>query len=149
MRRHLDMSTAASPMVRLHRPDEAHGEAPPCVGNRAKPVPRLPSVMPFVSRWLLGLLCFALAGNVAGQAVPVPAPAGLVAWWRGEVNTLDEAGGNHGTPVNGEAYLPGKVGQAFSFGAGGDYIEVPDSPELRLSTEVTIEFWAQRPTPDS
>src|SRR5206468_4379212 len=32
----------------------------------------------------------------------------------------------------------------LSFDGVDDYVEVPDSPELRISDVVTIEFWAKR-----
>ena len=42
----------------------------------------------------------------------------------------------------GEAtYVPGKVGQAFSFHPDSGTVVVPDSPSLRLTKEFTIEAW--------
>src|SRR5438874_12363307 len=34
--------------------------------------------------------------NLAAQPACVPLPAGLVSWWRGESNAVDQIGGNHG-----------------------------------------------------
>ncbi|MCX6928589.1 MAG: LamG domain-containing protein, partial [Verrucomicrobia bacterium] len=68
----------------------------------------------------------------------------MVAWWRAETNALDAVGGNNGTPQNGAGFAPGEVGQAFSFNGTNSYVEVPDSPSLRLTNELTIEFWVQR-----
>ena len=60
----------------------------------------------------------------------VPPPPGLVSWWRGEGNWLDQAGGNNGTAYNGAGFAPGVVGQALSFnGSSNSYVEVADSPE--------------------
>src|SRR4029077_13240321 len=56
-----------------------------------------------------------------GKCVPTPPPtctpppAGLVSWWRGEGNALDQAGTNNGTLVGTVIYGPGEVGQGFVF----------------------------------
>jgi hypothetical protein len=80
--------------------------------------------------------------------VCAPAPAGLVSWWRAESNALDSVGGNNGTPFNGAGFAPGRIGQAFSFNGTNGYVQVPDSPPLRLTNELTIEFWAKRQQAD-
>ena len=36
------------------------------------------------------------------------------------------------------------MGQAFIFNGTNSYVEVPDSPALRLTKELTIEFWVKR-----
>jgi hypothetical protein len=68
-------------------------------------------------------------------------PAGLVSWWPGEGTANDIAGTNSGTLVNGVAFAPGKVGQAFSFDGTSSYIRVPDNPSLHFTTAMTIEAW--------
>ena len=85
------------------------------------------------------------------QVTPVPVPrrlcnaaVGLVSWWRAESNALDEVGGNNGIPHNGVGFATGRVGQAFSFNGTNSYVEVPDSPALRLTNQLTIEFWVKR-----
>jgi Concanavalin A-like lectin/glucanases superfamily/Immunoglobulin domain/Lectin C-type domain/Chitobiase/beta-hexosaminidase C-terminal domain len=83
----------------------------------------------------------ALTVNLTSCANP---PTGLVSWWRAEGNTLDQAGGNNGTLSGGTTFINGEVGQAFSFNGTNGYLEVPDSPSLRLSNELTIEFWVKR-----
>jgi hypothetical protein len=90
----------------------------------------------------------------AGKCVPppppppppncTPPPSGLVSWWPGEGNANDIAGTNNGTPYNGVGFAPGMVGQAFVFNGTNSYVEVPDSPALRLTNQLTIEFWVQR-----
>jgi hypothetical protein len=70
----------------------------------------------------------------------VPAPAGLVSWWRGEGNAKDAWGGNHGTVVGKVSYIPGQVGLAFRFN-GTDQVEVASAPDLNLTTAVTVEAW--------
>ena len=41
----------------------------------------------------------------------IDAPPGLVGWWRGEGNALDEVGGNNGVLVNGVGFDAGVVGK--------------------------------------
>jgi hypothetical protein len=53
------------------------------------------------------------------------ATAELISHWRGENNTNDSAGANHGNAVGTVQYVPGAVGQAFHFPDAG-YIEVPN-----------------------
>ena len=74
-----------------------------------------------------------------------PLPSGLVSWWRGEGNALDQGGGNNGVLLNGAGFDAGVVGQAFRFnGSSNSYVEVADSPTLRFPNALTIECWAKR-----
>lgn len=90
--------------------------------------------------------------GLAGSLTPFQArsadsawpPPGMVGWWSGNNNALDQAGTNNGTLSNGVAFVAGEVGQAFCFNGSNSFVEVPDSPSLRLTNEVTIEFWVQR-----
>src|SRR2546426_844471 len=54
------------------------------------------------------------AGKCPPSAPPpcVPAPSGLVSWWRGNGDANDVVGGNNGTLQGGVTFVPGKVGQA-------------------------------------
>jgi hypothetical protein len=70
----------------------------------------------------------------------VPAPAGLVGWWRAEGNAQDAAGTNHGTLRNGAGFATGKVGRAFSLDGTDDSIEISDAPALRPAS-LTLEAW--------
>jgi RHS repeat-associated protein len=92
----------------------------------------------------LGSLLSSNAVLIVPQAVCYQAPTGLISWWRAESNALDSAGSNDGALAYGVTFADGKVGQAFSFDGASGYIEVPDSPSLRLTNELTIEFWVQR-----
>jgi hypothetical protein len=76
----------------------------------------------------------------------VPSPSGLVSWWRAEGSANDSAGTNNGVLLNGAGFDAGKAGQAFLLGGTSSYVEVPDSPTLRLTNALTIEFWAKRLT---
>ncbi len=73
-----------------------------------------------------------------------PAPSGLVSLWRAEGNANDAADGNHGVLRGGAGYTAGVVGQAFHFDGTNSYVEVPDAPSLRVTNELTIEFWVKR-----
>ncbi len=75
----------------------------------------------------------------------VPAPTNLVSWWRAEGNAWDQMGGNNGVLLNGTGFDTGVVGQAFRFtSSSNSYVEVADSPTLRLTNALTIECWAKR-----
>ena len=90
------------------------------------------------------------AGPVVDDVAVVPLPlvcvtppAGLISWWRGEANGLDQAGTNHGTLAGNAAFGPGRVGQAFVFDGSGDAVLVGNPAGLQLQ-DFTIEAWVQR-----
>lgn len=67
----------------------------------------------------------------------------MIAWWRGENNTSEEAGARNGTFSGSALYASGMVGQAFSFN-GGNGISVPlDALWSWNTTKFTIELWAR------
>ncbi len=70
-----------------------------------------------------------------------PAPAGLISWWAAESNANDSFGNNNGTLVGAVTYTNGEVGQAFYFNGTTAYVDVPDSPSLQLTNQITIEAW--------
>ena len=72
-------------------------------------------------------------------------PAGMVSWWPGDGNASDIVDGNHGTLSGGAtATADGMVGRAFSFDGTGDVVVVPDSPNLNITGDVTVDLWAKR-----
>ncbi len=75
------------------------------------------------------------------EGICVPPPSGMISWWGGDNNALDIAGSNHGTLMNGATYTQGKVRQAFSFDGIDDYVVVPDSPSLDITTQFTLDAW--------
>jgi hypothetical protein len=81
----------------------------------------------------------------AGKCLPVctQAPSGLITWWPGAGNANDLIGANNGTPQNGATFAPGEVGTAFSFDGMNDYVLVPDSRSLDVSSGLTIEAWVK------
>ena len=69
--------------------------------------------------------------------------SGVVTWWRGETNTLDQVGTNTGTLAGNTGYAPGQVGQAFVFDGRGDGVSVGNPASLQLQS-FTIEAWIKR-----
>jgi len=84
----------------------------------------------------------ALAAQRAG-AQPCTPPPGIVSWWPGDGNAIDIVDGNSGTLINGATFAPGQVGQAFSFDGVNDYVEMPDSSTLDISTGHTVDLWVK------
>src|SRR6266568_1888438 len=78
---------------------------------------------------LLAFIGFGISACLpsALQAQPscVPAPAGLIAWWRAEGDATDAVSTNNGTLMNGATFAPGEVGQAFSLDGINDYVSIP------------------------
>jgi hypothetical protein len=94
---------------------------------------------------IIACLSFVLAEvPLANSTSCTPPPSGLVSWWKGESNALDSVSGNNGTLQGGVIFAAGEVGQAFSFNGSNSYVQVPDSSSLRLTNELTVEFWVKR-----
>ncbi|MCH8063812.1 MAG: laminin G domain-containing protein, partial [Chloroflexi bacterium] len=82
------------------------------------------------------------AGSAGKCRVCTAPPPGLLGWWPGDGSPNDILGGNDGVLRNGATFAPGMVGQAFRLDGVDDYVEVPDSPSLRLSEgSFTIDAW--------
>jgi len=69
----------------------------------------------------------------------VPAPSGLVSWWRAQNDSTDTISGNNGALSGGVSFAPGEVGQGFNFNGTGE-VAVPSSPSLNVQS-VTLEAW--------
>ena len=88
------------------------------------------------------------SAEATGEPVPTPTPTpidpppGMVAWWPGDGNANDIIGGNDGVLTG--SYAQGMVGQGFKLDGTGEYVMVPDSPELNITRDVTVDFWAKR-----
>ena len=86
-----------------------------------------------------------LAGSIFAPgnapAVCVQPPEDLISWWNGNGNADDIIGSLHGHMENGATFATGMVGQAFSFDGIDDYITVPDSSSMNLTTAFTIGAW--------
>jgi len=84
----------------------------------------------------------------AGAQTCVPPPPGLISWWPGDDNANDIMDSNNGILLNGAMFAAGKVGQAFSFTGGTSQVVVADSPNLDITTAVTLDAWVN-PNPGS
>ena len=87
------------------------------------------------------------AGNCKPQCAPPL--SGMVSWWTGDSSANDTAGGYNGTLVNGAAYAPGKVGQAFSFNGTNQYVELPEPVGDFGATAFSVDFWMYTSDPGS
>src|SRR5262249_12080197 len=65
---------------------------------------------------------------------------GLVAWYPGEGNANNAIAGNNGALSGGIAFVPGKVGQAFSFNGLDSYVQVAASSAIETQT-ISVEAW--------
>jgi hypothetical protein len=95
---------------------------------------------------LVLLALSALPLLATAQTVPSYVPtSGLVGWWPFNGNANDESGnGNNGT-VNGATLANdrnGNANSAYSFDGNGDYIQIPNNPQLVLSGDFSISCWA-------
>ncbi len=89
---------------------------------------------------------YSLCGTVTNPPPScVPAPSGLVGWWRGEGDGIDSVGTNNVSTPDGITFAAGEVGQGFSFDGGSHTVLVPDAPELNFgeNQDFTIEMWIQ------
>ncbi len=70
-------------------------------------------------------------------------PTGLVALWRGDGDSADSIGSNHGSLVGPVGFAQGVKGQAFQL-TGTGYIRVAAGASLRFTNELTLELWFKR-----
>ena len=81
--------------------------------------------------------------TVSAQTACAPVPAGLVGWWAGEGNANDSTGANNGVLEGGVTFVPGEVGEAFSFNGVDADVRIPANSTLNVGTGVglTVEAW--------
>ncbi|MBW8865141.1 MAG: immunoglobulin domain-containing protein, partial [Verrucomicrobia bacterium] len=72
-----------------------------------------------------------------------PPAAGIVGWWAGENNVVDNIGGDNGTLLNGAGFGAGEVGTGFSFTTTNGGVKIPASPGLDVGAGngMTVEGW--------
>ena len=75
---------------------------------------------------------------------PVEPLNGMVGWWPGDGHANDIIGSNHGILSGDATYTGGMVGQAFSLDGVDNFILVPDSANLNITGDVTVDLWAKR-----
>lgn len=78
--------------------------------------------------------------NAANCVIP---PDGLVSWWKGEANALDNEGVNDGLLEGSIGFAPGEVGQSFLFNTANADVKIPASPSINVgnSAGFTLEAW--------
>ena len=88
--------------------------------------------------------------RTSAQAVCVPAPAGLVAWWPGDNNAIlvpsqDITPSPDDATLNGGATTAaGEVAEAFSLNGTTAYVSAPDVPKINFGTgDFSIDAWIQ------
>jgi hypothetical protein len=95
-----------------------------------------------LSRLLIGFLAAILIAG--GLLAPVPAQAGLLAFYPFEGNANDASGHGRDGTVNGAALTPsGYEGQAYAFNGSGNYIEVPVDINPGTYSQLTMGAWVQ------
>ena len=70
----------------------------------------------------------------------VAPPANLEAWWPAEGDANEMTGVNNGT-IQGVAFAPGEVGQAFSYGGSGGQVSIGAPNFETPNTGFTVEAW--------
>jgi hypothetical protein len=92
----------------------------------------------------------AMTVAAVGTIVAVPAqaqtcvapPTGMVGWWAGNGTTADTVLGNDGQLFGNATFAAGMVGQGFKLDGVGDYVEIPDSLDLK-PPRVSVEAWVR------
>jgi hypothetical protein len=81
------------------------------------------------------------AGSAGKCRSCVPAPGGLIGWWKGDGDTRDAQANNNATFNGTPAFAPGEVDQAFSFGGNvANYVSIAPAADLDLA-QFTIDAW--------
>ena len=77
-------------------------------------------------------------------------PSGMVGWWPGDDNSEDLVDLNDGVLVGDAAYVPGKVGQAFSLDGNGDAVMITEAgTQLDGFGQLTLDAWVKPDTVNS
>ncbi|HWX22506.1 MAG TPA: LamG-like jellyroll fold domain-containing protein [Candidatus Binatia bacterium] len=90
-----------------------------------------------------GAVTSSVATLTITNALCTAAPTGLLGWWQAEGSPVDAVTGSNGTLVGSVAYVPGKVGQAFSLNGSGSGVLVGNMPAYQIQ-DFTIEAWIKR-----
>jgi hypothetical protein len=78
---------------------------------------------------------------------------GPVAYWKFDegsgTTAYDSTENNNDGTITGPTWTTGKFGTALSFDGVDDYVEVPDSPSLDITDEITLMAWVKREVSDT
>jgi hypothetical protein len=85
----------------------------------------------------------------AAELPPEPPPdPDLLGYWSFDEGSggesMDLSGRGRGAKLTGTQWVDGKVGKAIAFDGNGGKGEVADAPELRVTGNFTIAFWARK-----
>jgi hypothetical protein len=87
----------------------------------------------------------AVAVTVSNAPPPPPGPGLVAAYGFEEVSgatVTDRSGtGNTGTITGATRITPGRFGSALSFNGSSNFVSIPDSASLHLTTGMTLEAW--------
>ena len=72
---------------------------------------------------------------------PGAIPDGLVGWWTGNGHPFDATGRHHGTLVDNAGFTSAVAGSGFLLDAMGDRIEIPYTPEMAMTGDLTVDAW--------
>src|SRR2546423_9399819 len=95
------------------------------------------------SSFALGIALGSLLSQEGRCQGCAPLSPGLVGWWRGEGDAVDQSGTNNGTLIGNATFGAGEVGQAFVFDGNSSGVVLSNTPAPRLQN-FTIEAWIQR-----
>jgi hypothetical protein len=93
-----------------------------------------------------GACLLLLANGLITGHVDAQLQNGLVGYWSfnegAGTAAMDSSGnGNTGTLINGPTWVSGKSGTALSFDGADDYVEIPETQSLNLSSALTVSAW--------
>jgi hypothetical protein len=73
---------------------------------------------------------------------------GLIGYWPGDHNALDNAHANDGREDGGVSYVPGQIGQAFFFNNSNAVVKIEATPDLDVGVSggFTLEAWIRPET---
>lgn len=88
----------------------------------------------------------AMASNSGdGGSGATPTTSGLIGYWKLDdgsgTTATDSAGSNNGTLTNSPTWTTGKISGAVQFDGTNDYIDIPHSASLDVSSGYTIAGW--------
>jgi Concanavalin A-like lectin/glucanases superfamily/Immunoglobulin I-set domain/Cohesin domain len=111
--------------------------------NNPKLMKRFTRILGWCSTLVFIVVCLMPVSIKSQGTGCVPAPSGLVSWWRGEGDGSDRLGANNASSITGVSYTNGVVGRAFEFNGVDGRIIVPDALSLNFSKgqNFSIEAW--------
>ena len=84
-----------------------------------------------------------VADQGAPLQTPQAAPIAAYSFDEGEGEVASDLTGNHNGSLDGAEWVKGKYGSALYLDGSEDFVEIPDSPELQLTEEFTLEAWVR------